>query len=59
MHIEITEDERRELTMVLEERMGELSAEIHHATVSTFRDELRARKVRLCELIQKLERPGS
>ena len=29
LHIEITEQERLELTMVLEERMGELSEEIH------------------------------
>lgn len=59
LHIEITEDECREMAQVLAERMGELSEEIHHASVSTFRDQLRARKVRLQALLEKLEHAPS
>jgi chromosome condensin MukBEF ATPase and DNA-binding subunit MukB len=54
LSIQLTEKERLELANVLEERMGELSQEIHHAVVSTYRDELRERKVRLELLLQKL-----
>ena len=55
MPIELSEQERLELVQVVKERRGELSEEIHHATVSTYQDKLKARKVLLEQILGKLD----
>jgi hypothetical protein len=54
MHLDLTDDEARELRDVLDERLRELRDEIHHADVSTFHDELKERQTRLVALRKKL-----
>lgn len=53
--MKLTEAERTLLLEVLIDRMGSLGEQIHHATISTFTDELKAKKELLNELIRKLE----
>jgi len=39
--IDLTDDEAAALVALLDARLGELSEEIYHATVSSFKDELK------------------
>ena len=55
MNLELTPEEHELLLEVLHGRMGELRQEIYHATVSTFKDELKEREALLQGLIQNLE----
>lgn len=55
MELQLTDDERRLLIDILRGRLGELREEVYHATVSTFKDELKAREVVLSDLISRLE----
>ena len=54
MQVEFSTQEIEELLRVIEERLGELSEEIHHATVSTYQDQLKSRKTLLNQLLDKL-----
>jgi len=55
MNLELNDTERRLLQEILIDRLGTLRAQIHHATISTFKDKLKANKELLNELIRKLE----
>ncbi|MCB9554606.1 MAG: hypothetical protein H6707_00800 [Deltaproteobacteria bacterium] len=54
--LELLRDEAEELVKLVRERLGELSSEIHHSTVSSFQDALKRRKQRLTELMEKARR---
>ncbi|MFQ5730413.1 MAG: hypothetical protein ACE5KM_00510 [Planctomycetaceae bacterium] len=55
MNVELTNAEQTVLLETLRDRLGTLREQIHHATISTFTEELKAKKELLNELIRKLE----
>lgn len=52
--IELTDEEARAMLELLDARLGELSEEIYHSTVSTFKDELKHRRQTLETLRNKV-----
>ena len=57
MNAELATDEREFLADVLRERLGNLKAQIHHATISTFSERLRAEERLVTDLIDRLSAP--
>jgi hypothetical protein len=57
MNVELTTDEREFLSAVLRERLGDLKGQIHHATISTFSERLRAEECLVIDLIDRLSAP--
>ena len=55
MRIEMTKNEVEEIIGIIDERLRELSSEIHHARVSTYNDLLRQRKQVLVEILKRLQ----
>lgn len=55
MNVELSEVEAELLKELLDIRLGELKAEIHHSRVSTFKDQLKKKKDCLLAMIEKLE----
>ena len=53
--VEITPEEAEVLSGLLEQRLGELSAEIHHSIVSSFTDDLKAKQAALNALKAKID----
>ncbi len=52
--IELTDEEARALLELVDARLGEMSEEIYHSTVSTFKEELKHRKETLEAVREKL-----
>ncbi len=52
--LELTTEEVQALVELLNTRLGEMSEEIHHATVSSFKEQLRERRDLLRALRRKL-----
>ncbi len=52
--LELTTEEVQALVELLDARLGEMSEEIHHATVSSFKEQLRERRDLLRALRRKL-----
>ena len=52
--IELSDDEARTLLELLDVRLGEMSEEIYHSTVSSFKEELKQRRETLEALREKL-----
>ena len=55
MNLELTNEEREFLLTVLRDRLGTLREQVHHATVSTFKDDLKAQEETFRTLIERLE----
>jgi hypothetical protein len=55
MQLELTETERRELTVLVKAAYGDINPEIHHARDRQFREDLRERRTVLAELLKRLE----
>ena len=53
----LTEDEWALIVELLEREQSELPTEIHHTRSSSYRDELRARRKMVDELLQHFTRP--
>jgi hypothetical protein len=54
MQLELTEADRELLVEILQGRLGELREEVYHATISTYKDELKTKEVALAGLLQSL-----
>ena len=55
-HLDLVRDEIEEINAVLAARMEELSHQIHHTTLSTYRDRLKRRKRSMSRLLEKTRR---
>lgn len=55
MQIDFSQNELQELRTLVSTRCGELHQEIHHATLSHFRDALKARRANLRALLAKID----
>jgi|GEM_PF-3190844 hypothetical protein len=55
-HLDLVHDEIEEINAVLAARMEELSHQIHHTTLSTYRDRLKRRKRSMSRLLEKTRR---
>ena len=55
MNLELAESEREFLMELLQSRWGELKQEMHHARVSSFKDQLKATEMCLKSIIDKLQ----
>ena len=54
MSVELTSDEREFLVDVLRDCLGSLKGQIHHATISTFSERLKAEERLVTDLIDRL-----
>jgi len=54
MQLELSERERDLLVEVLRGRLGELREEVYHATVSSYKDELKDVEARMIGLLERL-----
>jgi len=59
MQLELTEPQRELVLHILENRLGELRAEIHHSTVSRFTDQLKEMETLLKGVIHELNQMES
>jgi hypothetical protein len=55
MNLELTDSERDLLLQLLKSRWDELKQEVHHARVSSFKDQLKATEACVESLIDKLQ----
>ena len=55
MNVELTDSERDLMLQLLKSRWDELKHEMHHARVSSFKDQLKTTEACLQSLIDKLE----
>jgi hypothetical protein len=55
MNVELTESERELMLELLQSRWNELKQEMHHARVSSFKDQLKATEACLQSLLDKLQ----
>jgi hypothetical protein len=55
MNLELTESERELMLELLQSRWNELKQEMHHARVSSFKDQLKATEACLQSLLDKLQ----
>jgi hypothetical protein len=58
MRVELTDAERVFLLEMMQDRLGTLREQIHHATISTFNEQLRATETLLRGLIDKVDAAG-
>jgi hypothetical protein len=54
MYIELNEDEREILERLLEHEISDLGPEIRHTNTSSYRDDLKAHKKALRDLLERL-----
>jgi hypothetical protein len=55
MNLELTESEREFMLELLQSRWNELKQEMHHARVSSFKDQLKATEACLQSVLDKLQ----
>jgi hypothetical protein len=54
--MELSQEERRVLVDVLQDRLGSMREQVYHADTSTYRDELKRERDILQSLIKKFEK---